>query len=39
MNHDNVRRVGLGIVVLVGALVSVTLFDDLAGELARRSSF
>ena len=39
IEHRNVRAVGLGIVVLVGALVSVTLFDDLAGELARRSSF
>lgn len=34
-----VRNAGLGIIVLVGALVAVTLFDDLAGELARRSSF
>ena len=25
--------------VSVGALVAVTLFDNLAGELARRSSF
>lgn len=34
-----VRRIGLGIIALVGTLVAVTLFDDLAGELARRSSF
>jgi len=34
----SVRRVGLGIIALVGGLVMVTLFDDLAGELARRSS-
>lgn len=39
LNHPRVRLAGLGIVFLVGALVSVTLFDDLAGELARRSSF
>lgn len=38
-DHANVRAVGLSIVLLVGALVAVTLFDDLAGELARRSSF
>lgn len=39
MDHRYVRATGLGIVFVVGALVSVTLFDDLAGELARRSSF
>ena len=39
LEHDNVRAVGLAIVILVGGLVAVTLFDDLAGELARRSSF
>lgn len=37
--HPRVRTIGLSIMVLVGALVAVTLFDDLAGELARRSSF
>lgn len=34
-----VRSTGLAIVGLVGLLVSVTLFDDVAGELVRRSSF
>ena len=34
-----VRTTGLAIVALVGGLVAVTLFDDLASELARRSSF
>jgi len=34
-----VRNVGLAIVFGVGTLVAVTLYDDLAGELARRSSF
>jgi len=33
------RTAGLGVVALVGGLVAVTLFDDLASELARRSSF
>jgi hypothetical protein len=33
------RLAGLAIVGLVGGLVATTLFDDLAGELARRSSF
>ena len=33
------RAVGIGVIALVGGLVAVTLFDDLAGELARRSSF
>ena len=33
------RASGLAIVGLVGALVAVTLFDDLASELAQRSSF
>ena len=37
--HRNVRGAGLAVLLLVGALVAVTLFDDLAGELARRSSF
>jgi len=39
LDHEGVRRFGLVIVFVVGALVAVTLFDDLAGELARRSSF
>lgn len=34
-----IRTVGLSIIALVGGLVAVTLFDDLASELARRSSF
>ena len=34
-----IRAVGLSIIALVGGLVAVTLFDDLASELARRSSF
>lgn len=36
---SKVRTVGLSIVALVGGLVAVTLFDDLASELAQRSSF
>ncbi|MEM7091575.1 MAG: hypothetical protein AAF567_01125 [Actinomycetota bacterium] len=39
LDHRFVRIGGLAIVAVVGGLVSVTLFDDLAGELARRSSF
>lgn len=39
LERDGVRRSGLAVVILVGALVALTLFDDLAGELARRSSF
>lgn len=39
ISHPSVRNAGLSIVMLVGALVSITLFDDLASELARRSSF
>lgn len=34
-----VHRTGLTIIIAVGLLASVTLLDDLAGELARRSSF
>lgn len=34
-----VRTTGLVIVFAVGGLVAVTLFDDLASELAERSSF
>jgi hypothetical protein len=34
-----VRDAGLVVITIVGGLVAVTLFDDLAGELARRSSF
>lgn len=33
------RMIGLAIVFVVGALVAVTLFDNLASELARRSTF
>jgi cytochrome c biogenesis protein CcdA len=33
------RTAGLTIIFAVGALVAVTLFDDLASELAERSSF
>jgi hypothetical protein len=29
----------LSVVTLVGGLVAVTLFDDLASQLAQRSSF
>lgn len=39
VDRPPVRMVGLGIIFLVGALVCVQLFDDLAGELARRSSY
>lgn len=38
-DREQVRRVGLAVVALVGGLVAITLLDDLAGELARRSSF
>jgi hypothetical protein len=33
------RSAGLVVVVVIGGLAAVTLFDDLAGELRRRSSF
>lgn len=39
IERPRLRQGGLAIIVLVGALVAVTLFDNLAGELARRSSF
>lgn len=38
-DDQRVRTAGLAIVGLVGGLVAVTLFDDLASELAQRSSF
>lgn len=38
-DNPKLRTVGIGVIALVGGLVAVTLFDDLAGELARRSSF
>ena len=38
-DHPRVRTIGLSVVALVGGLVAVTLFDDLASELAQRSSF
>jgi cytochrome c biogenesis protein CcdA len=38
-DKPRIRAIGLGIIALVGGLVAVTLFDDLASELARRSSF
>lgn len=34
-----VRMTGLVVVAAIGGLVATTLFDDLAGELFRRSSF
>ena len=34
-----IRMIGLTIVLAVGVLVAITLFDNLAGELAGRSSF
>ena len=39
MTVQHARSVGLAVLFTVGALVAITLFDDLAGELARRSSF
>lgn len=33
------RTVGLAVLAMVGLLVMTTTFDDVAGELARRSSF
>jgi len=39
IERESVRSAGLAIVFLVGTLVAVTLFDDLASELAERSSF
>ena len=39
LDRSELRMVGLGVIALVGGLVAVTLFDDLASELARRSSF
>jgi len=39
IEEPRLRAAGLAIIVFVGALVAVTLFDNLAGELARRSSF
>lgn len=38
-DRPGLRSTGLAIVGIVGGLVAITLFDDLAGELARRSSF
>lgn len=34
-----IRMIGLAILLLVGVLVAITLLDNLASELARRSSF
>lgn len=39
IDTDAVHRVGVTIIIVVGLLAAVTLLDDLAGELARRSSF
>lgn len=39
LHRPSVRLAGLAIIALIGVLVTITLFDDLAGELARRSSF
>lgn len=39
LDASRVRATGIAVVALVGGLVSVTLFDDLAGGLARRSAF
>lgn len=39
VERPGVRSAGIGVVLLVGGLVAVTLFDDLASELAERSSF
>jgi len=39
ISRPALRKIGLGILALVGALVAATLFDDLASELLRRSSF
>ncbi len=39
LERPALRTTGLAIIALVGGLVAVTLFDDLASELARRSSF
>jgi len=39
LDRPALRGIGLGVVALVGGLVAVTLFDDLASELARHSSF
>lgn len=39
MDSDAMHRAGLTMIIVVGLLASVTLLDDLAGELARRSSF
>lgn len=39
LDRDTVHRAGLAIIIAVGVLAAVTLLDDLAGELARRSSF
>ena len=38
-DSPNARAIGIGVIAMVGGLVAVTLFDDLASELARRSSF
>lgn len=38
LDKPAVRKTGLGVVFLVGALVAGTLFDDLASELLRHST-
>lgn len=39
IDTPSTRRLGLTVFATIGGLVAVTLFDDLAGELARRSSY
>ena len=39
LDKPGVRKTGLGVVFLVGALVSATVFDDAASLLLEHSSF
>ena len=38
-SNETVTRIGFALIAIVGLLFAVTLFDNLANELARRSTF